>query len=119
MPSYIKRGESIFIPFKDDVSVYDSQNRPRMYKSLQAFERSFPGRVVAKESVELVEYAEVKHGRWEPVTVSSGRDSWKCSVCGRRARGNREYLPYCHCGAKMNDPYESFEFALANQGEDV
>ncbi len=40
-------------------------------------------------------------GHWIPMEVSSGRDSWKCSVCGRRARGKLENLPYCHCGAKM------------------
>ncbi len=40
-------------------------------------------------------------GRWIPMEVSSGRDSWKCSVCGRRARGKLENLPYCHCGCKM------------------
>lgn len=47
------------------------------------------------------EAAERKHGEWIPMTVSSGMDSWKCSVCGRRARGKLENLPYCHCGAKM------------------
>lgn len=48
---------------------------------------------------------EVDRGRrtgiWIPMTVSGGRDSWKCSICGRRARGKLENLPYCHCGAKM------------------
>ena len=42
-----------------------------------------------------------RNGVWIPMTVSSGRDSWKCSICGRRARGKLENLPYCHCGAKM------------------
>lgn len=42
-----------------------------------------------------------KTGEWIPMTVSGGRDSWKCSICGRRARGKLENLPYCHCGAKM------------------
>jgi len=46
---------------------------------------------------------EVKTGRWIPCKVSSGRDSWQCSVCGRRARGKVENLPYCHCGAKMKE----------------
>ena len=44
---------------------------------------------------------ERKEGEWIPMTVSSGRNSWKCSVCGRRARGKIKNLPYCHCGAKM------------------
>lgn len=43
----------------------------------------------------------VRHGVWLSMTVSSGRESWQCSECGRRARGKRENLPYCHCGAKM------------------
>ena len=34
--------------------------------------------------------------------VSSGQDSWTCSECGRRARGKKENLPYCHCGCKMD-----------------
>lgn len=49
---------------------------------------------------------ERKPGRWIPMKVSSGRDSWKCSVCGRRARGKLENLPYCHCGAKMEKQNE-------------
>ena len=44
---------------------------------------------------------ERKKGKWIPMQVSSGRDSWKCSECGRRARGKIENLPYCHCGADM------------------
>lgn len=42
-------------------------------------------------------------GEWLPMEVSSGRDSWKCSVCGRRARGKLNNLPFCHCGAKMKE----------------
>ena len=44
---------------------------------------------------------ERKTGKWIQMEVSSGRDSWKCSVCGRRARGKLKNLPYCHCGAMM------------------
>ena len=42
MASYIERGDSLFIPFRDGVSISDSQCRPRMYKSVQNFENSFP-----------------------------------------------------------------------------
>lgn len=42
-------------------------------------------------------------GEWIPMEVSSGRDSWKCSVCGRRARGKLNNLPFCHCGADMRE----------------
>jgi len=43
-------------------------------------------------------------GVWIPMEVSSGRESWKCSVCGRRTRGKLKNLPYCHCGARMLPP---------------
>lgn len=49
-----------------------------------------------------IEAEPVRHGQWNPMRVSSGRDSWQCSLCGRRTRGKRENLPYCHCGAKMD-----------------
>lgn len=49
---------------------------------------------------------ERKTGKWIPMQVSSGRDSWKCSVCGRRARGKKENLPFCHCGADMRGDAE-------------
>lgn len=52
----------------------------------------------------------VRHGRWIEQTVSSGRDSWMCSECGRRARGKLKNLPYCHCGAKMDGKWrEEYE----------
>lgn len=50
---------------------------------------------------------ERKTGCWIPMEISSGRDSWKCSACGRRARGKIENLPYCHCGAKMEIDHET------------
>lgn len=52
---------------------------------------------------ELPTIKPVRRGKWIPMVVSGGRDSWKCSVCGRRARGKIENLPYCHCGAKMEE----------------
>ena len=45
-------------------------------------------------------------GEWIPMQVSSGRDSWKCSICGRRARGKLINLPFCHCGADMRESEE-------------
>lgn len=47
-----------------------------------------------------------KKGKWISMEVSSGRDSWKCSLCGRRARGKKENLPFCHCGADMKEVEE-------------
>lgn len=59
MASEIKRGESLLIPFRNGKSIHDSQLKPRMYKTLQAFEKSFPGHYLGTDGVELVEYVEV------------------------------------------------------------
>ena len=52
---------------------------------------------------EIADVRENIHGEWIPMTVSSGRNSWQCSECGRRARVKKENLPFCHCGADMRD----------------
>lgn len=59
MASHIKKGESIFIPFRNGKSIADSQLKPRMYKTMQAFQKAFPGHYLGTKDVELVEYAEV------------------------------------------------------------
>ena len=42
----------------------------------------------------------VKHGRWVPVKLTRRTTEYKCSICGRWERTNKE--PYCNCGAKMD-----------------
>ena len=59
MASYIKKGETILIPFRNGQSITDSQLKPRIYKTREAFEKHFPGHYLGKNGVELVEYAEV------------------------------------------------------------
>ena len=59
MASHIKKGESLLIPFRNGQSISDSQLKPRMYKTMQAFEKSFPGHYLGRDGVELVEYAPV------------------------------------------------------------
>lgn len=54
--------------------------------------------------------ADRPQGEWIPMRVSSGRDSWKCSICGRRARGKLENIPYCHCGARMRPRLQGKHF---------
>lgn len=54
MPGKMKKGQSIFIPFKDGESIYDSQNKARMYMSEEKFRASFPQWRFGE--VELVEY---------------------------------------------------------------
>ena len=60
MPGRMKQGQSIFIPFKDGESIYDSQNKARMYMSEEKFSASFPGWRFGE--VDLVEY--VPKPRW-------------------------------------------------------
>lgn len=59
MASHIKKGESILIPFRNGISISDSQLKPRMYKTVQAFEKSFPGYYMGTKDIELVEYTGV------------------------------------------------------------
>lgn len=75
----IKRGESIFIPFRNGISIYDSQCKPRMYKTIKGFEKHFPGHYLGKDGVELVEYAEVI--RCKDCTFchyNSSNETYKC-----------------------------------------
>lgn len=111
MANYIKRGESIYIPFRNGLSIADSQLKPRMYKTRTGFEKCFPGHYLGKDGVELVEYAEVVHGQWERECVPIAnmdivryRDT--CSICGNKAdflwRDSRyNYCP--NCGASMTE----------------
>lgn len=101
MASYIERGDSLFIPFRNEVSISDSQCRPRMYKSVQNFEKSFPTHDLGNKNIDLVEYREVKHGEWVEVGNAYGTE-WLCDNCKMGVR-HHENQPYCsECGAKMN-----------------
>lgn len=62
----------------------------------------------AIEKAPAVDAEPVRHGRWEVDMVTNYKaypaytykSGYKCSLCGRRERTNKE--PYCHCGAKMD-----------------
>lgn len=56
MARYIEQGKSIFIPFKNGLSIMDSQLHLRMYKSEEMFKRYFPKNT---DYDELCEYAPV------------------------------------------------------------
>lgn len=78
MPTKINRGQRLPIPFKDGVSIYDSQNKPRMYLTQKAFEKSFPKYLIDDKGVELVEFAEVRHESWVAIPVN-GEFKFRCS----------------------------------------
>lgn len=99
MARYIERGDSLFIPFRNGKSISDSQCRPRMYKSMQNFEKSFPTHNLGARNIEMVVYAEVKHGKWKRL---NGKDEglYECSNCYNLAWRSSAYCPLC--GAKMD-----------------
>ena len=108
MARYIERGDSLFIPFRNGKSISDSQCKPRMYKSLQNFEKAFPKHNHGTKGIELVEYAEVKHGKWLPVQYTYfGFKRYECSECKDDEYWQKRYIEhketYCpNCGAKMD-----------------
>lgn len=96
MASYIERGDSLFIPFRNGVSISDSQCRPRMYKSVQNFEKSFPTHNHGNINIDLVEYKEVRNGCW--ISNEFGR-IFICSECSEMRGQKEKYCP--NCGANM------------------
>ena len=55
MANTIKKGESLFIPFKNGESIYDSQLKPRMYKTKEQYDKFS----YHFKDAEMVEYTEV------------------------------------------------------------
>lgn len=104
MARAIKQGQSIYIPFVNGESVFDSQNRPRMYKSVEQFQKSYPS--FRLEKPELVEYAPVVRGRWIRVPSEIGTiDVETCSVCGCGMTERNQFwdAKWCPCcGARMD-----------------
>lgn len=116
MARWIRRGESIYIPFLNGDAVLDSQNRPRTYKSVEQFKKCYPG--FRLEKPDLVEYAPVVHAKW--IIDEDGYCAKKahCSACGENAVENvytahehgfcgdccHAIITDCcpHCGAKMD-----------------
>ena len=82
MANTIKKGESLFIPFKNGESIYDSQIKPRMYKTKEQYDR-FSYRF---DDAEMVEYAEVvrckecKH--WGGVIYGGRCKQWSAPLAG-------------------------------------
>lgn len=72
MARSIKQGQHIFIAFQDGEAVLDSQLRPRMYKSREQFEKSFPAWRDGK--AELVEYAPTLTPPNEALTLEELRE---------------------------------------------
>ena len=99
--------ERLFILFDEDgESVFDSQGRPRMYKSIEAFNKAFPKGV---DGTKLVEYEPAIKGEWlyEKPDGFEGQKPFVCSECGLRhprfGNTNQMYFRFCPwCGAEMD-----------------
>ena len=96
-------GESIYIPFRDGRSINDTQNRARMYRSPEAFERHFP-EYEREGAVALLVYRPVVQGRWivkEHSAPYGGFHLFHCSECDSPNAQERNYCP--NCGADMRE----------------
>ncbi len=106
MSTYIKRGDSLFIPFKNGRSISDSQCKPRMYKSKQNFEKTFPKHNYGTSNIELVEYTETKYAEWyyDPNGMDWGLGAWLCSECHTKNDNigcSKNISPYMFAGSKF------------------
>lgn len=94
MARAIKQGQHIFIAFQDGEAVLDSQLRPRMYKSREQFEKSFP--VWRDGKAELVEYAPTLTPPNEPMT---------CDGCVDCKRSSMSMCKFCIRNTELRDYY--------------
>ncbi len=102
MASYIKRGESILIPFRNGQSITDSQLKPRMYKTMQTFEKAFPKHYLGTNGVELVEYAEVVRCEKCHYYEKAEYDEGYKMVC-RLLKRQTAYNGFCYCGERRKE----------------
>ena len=102
MATTLTQGNELYIPFRDGKSISNSQNVPRIYQSVSAFERHFPGYHLGTEDVVLQKYVPERHGRWaDPCINKYGHPCHHCSECRFKAsQKDRNFCP--NCGAKMD-----------------
>lgn len=99
MSAKIERGKPLFVLFCDGISVSDAHGKPRIYKTRRGFETRCPEDDRCATGAELVEYREVRHGRWIPQDATYTR--FMCSAC--KSRNNAYRTDYCpDCGTKMD-----------------
>lgn len=107
MARAIKQGQHIFIAFQDGEAVLDSQLRPRMYKSREQFEKSFPAWRDGK--AELVEYAPTLPQPSNEALALEYRE-YRCAECGHEWMEDcdaTDYPNYCPgCGNELRRPPE-------------
>lgn len=97
-----KYGDSVFVGFKDDKLIRNTQNYPRMYKAVKDLKRWMPE---YDDTVAIVEYVPKIKAKWEQ--VSDGTCYWyQCSNCDCETPYNKwGHLAFSRscpdCGAEM------------------
>ena len=74
MAHNLKKGDSVYIVFRDGEAVLDGRNCPRMYKCEAHFERNYPEYI--DDKTELVEYAPVSENS---ISEAVGKKVYKIS----------------------------------------
>lgn len=99
MSAKIERGKPLFVLFCNGMSVSDAHFKPRIYKMRRGFETRCPEDDRYATGAELVEYREVRHGRW--VWQDNTFTRVMCSAC--KSSNHAYCTDYCpDCGAKMD-----------------
>lgn len=108
MGAVIKKGDVLIIPMKKGESIFDANMRPRMYKSRKQLERYIPPQTMEAEGIEVVEFAQRKHGRWIHTAIEDDDwggtfHKWTCANCDYSTGQNPGGTHYCpNCGAMMD-----------------
>jgi hypothetical protein len=102
MANTIKRGESLFIPFKNGESIYDSQLKPRMYKTKEQYDR-FNYHFKDAEMVEYTEAVRCKDCKHYHPRCQSAHWEGKKNMCCRSANVHTKPDDFCSYGERKDN----------------
>lgn len=101
MAHRFEKGTHLYFPFKNGLTVQDSQCKPRYYLTKESLQNNLSESGYS----EVVEYAPVRHGKW----IKDESGLYCCSECGKVCPYDvqADIIEYwtCHycpnCGADM------------------
>ena len=97
-----EKGTHLYFPFKNGLTVQDSQRKPRYYLTKESLQNNLN----ESDYSEVVEYAPVVHARWiETGYYSSSKNPiYICSACHKEVEDRyiKNHESCLHCGAKMD-----------------
>lgn len=111
MATTISQGNELYIPFRNGKSISNSQNVPRVYQSVRAFQKHFPKHFLGDEGIALEKYVPERQGRWIRANDEQAYFDveYVCSECqfvvavsgiGTPILYGYKFCP--NCGAKMD-----------------